>query len=284
MTTCQPPTTSNQNMHIKQVEKALAARFGWQTGDVWRDKLIDAIGQKSARLRIDERTYCQSAVHSFSELQALAEFVINSETRFFRDEQQFAQLQQNIVPQLLESRAAERTLNVWSAACSTGEEAYSVAILIRQQLPASENWRVNVMATDLRGQAIITAAQGRYSASALSLLNPEWRARYFVRSEANGHEAAYTIVPEIKKLVTFRRANLYDQDFWKAFHQQFDLILCNHLLLHFHALAVKQTVEKFVKVLRSDGYFAVMKGEAIYVDHSQLKALPAYNSPFFKKL
>lgn len=271
-------------MHIKKVEKALAACFGWQTGDVWRDKLIVAIGQKAERLRIDERAYCQNAVQSFSELQALAEFVINSETRFFRDVQQFETLEQTIVPQLIQARGAERTLNVWSAACSTGEEAYSIAILIRQQLPASETWRVNVMATDLRGQAIITAAQGRYVASALSMLNPEWRSRYFVKNEANGHEASYTIVPEIKKLVTFRRANLYDQDFWKAFHQQFDLILCNHLLLHFHALAVKQTVEKFVRVLRPQGYFAVMKGEAMYVDHPLLKAQTGYPNPFFKKL
>jgi chemotaxis protein methyltransferase CheR len=140
------------------------------------------------------------------------------------------------------------------------------------------------MATDLRGQAIITATQGRYTASALSLLNPEWRARYFVKTEANGHEATYMIVPEIKKLVSFRRANLYDQDFWKAFHQQFDLIICNHLLLHFHALAVKQTVEKFVRVLKPEGFFAVMKGEAMYVDHSLLKPEIAYASPFFKKL
>jgi chemotaxis methyl-accepting protein methylase len=271
-------------MHIKQVEKALAARFGWQTGDVWRDQLILAIEQKAGRLRMDVHSYCQSAIQSFSELQALAEFVINSETRFFRDIQQFEILRQEVVPQLIQARAATRALNVWSAACSTGEEAYSIAILIRQQLPANEEWRVNVMATDLRGQAIITAAQGRYTASALSLLNPEWRSRYFVKTETNGHEATYTIVPEIKKLVSFRRANLYDQDFWKAFHKQFDLIICNHLLLHFHALAVKQTVEKFVRVLKPAGFFAVMNGEAMYVDHSLLKPETDYASPFFKKL
>jgi chemotaxis protein methyltransferase CheR len=270
--------------NIKQVEKALAARFGWQTGDVWRDKLIAAIGQKTEKLCMDEQTYCQNAIRSFSELHALAEYVVNSETRFFRDAQQFEILRQQIVPQLIQGRAAERTLNVWSAACSTGEEAYSIAILIREQLPANEDWRVNVMATDLRGQAIITASQGRYAASSLSLLSPEWRSRYFVKTEANGHEVAYTIVPAIKKLVTFRRANLYDQDFWKAFHQQFDLIVCNHLLLHFHALAVKQTVEKFVGVLKPEGIFAVMKGEALYVDHARLKQEMGYSSPFFKKL
>jgi chemotaxis protein methyltransferase CheR len=273
-----------QTNHIQQVEKALAARYGWQTGDVWRDKLIAAIGQKAERLRIDENLYCQNAIHSFSELQALAEFVINSETRFFRDAQQFEILRQNVVPQLIQARARERALNVWSAACSTGEEAYSLAILIQEQLPASEDWKVNVMATDLRGQAIITAMKGRYTASSLSLLNQEWRARYFVKAEANGSEDSYDVVPEIKRLVAFRRANLYDQDFWKTFKQQFDLIVCNHLLLHFHALAVKRTVEKFVSVLKPGGLFAVMKGEAMSVDNTRLKPEMGFSSPFFKKL
>ncbi len=271
-------------MHIKQVEKALAARYGWQTGNVWRDKLIAAIRQKAERLRIDEQTYCQGAIKSFSELQALAEFVVNSETRFFRDAQQFEILRQKVVPQLIQSRAKERTLNVWSAACSTGEEAYSIAILIKEQLPANENWKVNVMATDLRGQAIIAAMKGRYVDSSLTLLNQEWRSRYFVKAEASSYEDSYDIVPEIKKLVAFRRANLYDQDFWKTFNQQFDLIICNHLLLHFHALAVKRTVEKFVSVLKSGGLFAVMKGEAMYVDNPSLKAEIDFSCPFFKKL
>jgi chemotaxis protein methyltransferase CheR len=273
-----------QTNHIKQVEKALAARYGWQTGNVWRDKLTAAIEQKAERLRIDEHTYCQNAIKSFSELQALAEFVINSETRFFRDAQQFEILRQKVVPQLIQARAKERALNVWSAACSTGEEAYSIAILIQEQVPANEDWKVNVMATDLRGQAIIAAMKGRYTASSLSLLNQEWRARYFVKAEANGYEDSYDVVPEIKKLVAFRRANLYDQDFWKTFKQQFDLIVCNHLLLHFHALAVKRTVEKFVSVLKPGGLFAVMKGEAMSVDNTQLKPEKGFSCPFFKKL
>ena len=271
-------------MHIKQVEKALAARYGWQTGEVWRDKLIAAIQQKSARLNMDAREYCLTAIKSFSELQALAEFVINSDTRFFRDTQQFEILSEKVIPQLIQAQNKERTLNIWSAACSTGEEAYSMAILIREQLPANEEWKINVTATDLRGEAIIAATRGRYAASSLSLLKAELRARYFVQGEARGQEASYEVVPEIKKLVTFRRANLYDQDFWKSFKQQFDLIICNHLLLHFHALAVKQTVEKFVAVLKPAGLFAVMRGEAMYVDNVNLRQDKTLASPFFKKL
>ncbi|MBI3650610.1 MAG: protein-glutamate O-methyltransferase CheR [Acidobacteria bacterium] len=271
--------------YIKLVEKALAARFGWQTGEVMHDKLAAAVQRKAERLSLDEWDYCQTAIKSPAELQALAEFVINSETRFFRDPQQFDIIRQNVLPQLVKARAAERALNIWSAACSTGEEAYSLAILLQETLPADAAWKVNVMATDLRGASIIKATQGRYTASSLALLKPAWLARYFVKAATvDGGETTYTVLPEIKKLVTFRRANLYDDEFWKSFTRPFDLIVCNHLLLYFHALAAKHTVGKIVGVLKPGGVLTVMKGEAMYVNHGNLKADESFLSPFFKKL
>jgi chemotaxis protein methyltransferase CheR len=274
----------HHHSHIKLVEKALAARYGWQTGEVMRDKLIEAVKRKAERLNIDEWDYCQTAIKSFAELQALAEFVINSETRFFRDSQQFEILQQSVLPQLIAARSRERALTIWSAACSTGEETYSLAILLRELLPADEAWKMKIVATDLRGESIIRATQGRYTASSLALLKTEWRSQYFARAEANGHETVYDVVPEIKRLIAFRRANLYDADFWKSFTQPFDLIVCNHLLLYFHALAAKQTVAKLVGVLKPGGLLAVMPGEAMYVNHSNLRQEMDYASPFFKKL
>jgi chemotaxis protein methyltransferase CheR len=270
--------------HIKLVEKALAARYGWQTGEVVRDKLTEAVKRKAGRLNLDEWDYCQMVIKSFAELQSLAEFVINSETRFFRDPQQFEILKQTVVPQMIAAPRTSRTLNVWSAACSTGEEPYSLAILLKELLPGDEDWKVKIVATDLRGESIIKATQGRYPASSLMLLKSEWRERYFAKAEANGHEPSYDVVPEIKRLITFRRANLYDEEFWKSFTQAFDLIVCNHLLLYFHALAAKQTVAKLAGVLRQGGLLAVMNGEAMYVNHNSLKQDASCASPFFKKL
>jgi chemotaxis protein methyltransferase CheR len=270
--------------HVKLVEKALASRYGWQTGEVLHDRLAEAVRRKAERLGIEEWDYCQAAIKSFAELQALAEFVINSETRFFRDAQQFEALRQTVLPELIEGRSGGRTLTIWCAACSTGEEAYSLAIVLKELLPADEAWKVTLVATDLRGESIIKATRGRYMASALALVHPEWRSRYFVKADGDGHDASYEVVSEIKRLITFRRANLYDQDFWKSFTQPFDLIVCNHLLLYFHALAAKQTVGKIAGVLRAGGLLAVMKGEAMYVNHVSLKEMPGSASPFFRKL
>jgi chemotaxis protein methyltransferase CheR len=234
-------------------------------------------------LQMDEQSYCYTAVRSHSELQHLAEHVSNNETRFFRDAEQFDSLQTQIIPQLMASRSRERRLNIWSAACSTGEEAYSLAILLHQALPEHEKWQVTIFATDLRGQAILAATRGRYPSSALSLIPPPLRDRYFTRADAGGREQAFDVVAEIKPLVAFRRANLYDAEFWKHLRQPFDLILCNNLLLYFHALAVKQTVARMAATLPPHGWLSVMKDESSYIDHVALRREPALRGSFFKK-
>src|ERR1044071_3283428 len=102
------------------------------------------------------------AVASPAELETVAELVSNSETRFFREPEQFEALRRTVVPQLISERAKERKLDLWSVACSTGEEAYSLAMVLCESLPSGESWKTNLMATDLRGPAIISASRGSY--------------------------------------------------------------------------------------------------------------------------
>lgn len=270
--------------HIRQLEQALAAQYGWQANAAWRDALIAEVRRKAARLRMDEERYCHTAINSHPELQHLAEHITNNETRFFRDPEQFHTLRRQILPQLIELRAAERRLHVWSAACSTGEEAYSLAILLHEALPVTEKWKVVILATDLRGQAILAATKGHYSSSSLSLVPPQQREKYFTLAGVNGREAMFDVNPEMKGFVAFRRANLYEANFWKSLHQPFDLILCNNLFLYFHPLAVKQTVDRMANVLRRDGRLAVMGNEADYVNHPGLKREMTLRGSFFKKL
>ena len=275
--------SKNRNS-IKQLEQALGAQFGWQANAAWRDNLIAEITRKTERLNIDEQSYCDTAIRSHSELQHLAEHLSNNETRFFREAEQFESLQRLILPQLIEARAKEQRLNIWSAACSTGEEAYSLAILLHEALPSREKWKVTILATDLRGQAILAATRGRYPSSALSLIPSPWRETYFNKAESGGREQTFEVVPEIKNYVAFRRANLYDAEFWTSLRQPFDLILCNNLLLYFHALAVKQTVARMARTLNRDCRLAVMKNESSYIDHVDLQREPDLRGTFFKKL
>ena len=273
------------NPHIKSLEQAIAARFGWQSGATWRrEMLLDAIDKKATRLGLDHLAYCRMAATSSAELDALAELISNSETRFFREQDQFEALRDEVIPHLLTARAKERRLDLWSAACSTGEEAYSLAILLNEMIPAAEHWKINLIATDLRGSAIISATRGFYPSSAIRAIEPRIGNKYFTKAEMNGRERLYSIAPAIKKMVTFRRANVYDAKFWKNIHDRFDLIICNNLLLYFHALAADQTVDRIAGVLRRGGLLMVMKNETSYVDHPHLKLERSLPGSFFRKV
>jgi chemotaxis protein methyltransferase CheR len=252
------------NPHIKPLEQALAARFGWQTGAAWRDFLLAAIDSKSGKLGLDKLAYSRMAIKSSAELEALAEIIANSETRFFREPDQFDALK--------------------NAACSTGEEAYSLAMLVREALPEDEKWRINLLATDLRGSAIISATQARYPLSSLCSIDADLRNYYFTETEMNGREGVYSALPELRAMVSFRRANLYDPSFWKYITHPFDIILCNNLLVHFHALAAKQTVERLAEVMTRGGLLMVMKSETSYVDHPKLIIEPSLPPGFFRKV
>src|SRR6185295_18888999 len=103
--------------------------------------------------------------------------------------------------------------------------------------------------------------------SAIRLVDAELRQRYFIKAEMNGRERLYSIAPNVRKLIAFRRANLYDAKFWSHIHRPFDLIICNNLLLYFHALAARQTVERIAGALRRGGFLLVMRNEACYINH-----------------
>jgi chemotaxis protein methyltransferase CheR len=272
------------NPHLKPLEYAMGARFGWQTGASWRDKLLEAVAKKSEKLGMDELAYCRMAVTSAAELEVLAEIVSNSETRFFREPEQFTDLRDRIIPELIERKSADRQLDIWSAACSTGEEAYSLAILLSESLEDVERWKINILATDLRGPAIISASRGRYQSSSVGRMDSHLRARYFTSVAASAGEGSYDVAPSLKKMIAFRRANLYDSHFWKGLAQHFDLLVCNNLLLYFHALAVKQTVERIRRALRPGGLLMVMKNETGYIDHPSLKLDSSLAGAFFRRV
>jgi chemotaxis protein methyltransferase CheR len=274
----------NNHHHIKALEQSLAARFGWQTNSSWRDSLIAAVGRKAQRLGFEEEAYCRMATASAGELEALAEMITNGETRFFREPEQFAALGESVLPEIIRLRSKEKKIDIWSAACSTGEEPYSLAILLSESLLEGERWKTKMLATDLRASAIMKASRGSYAASSLRLLGKSIRSRYFTRAETNGREHDYEASPDLKKMISFRRANIYDLKFWESFRHEFDLILCNNLLVYFHALAVKQTVDRLARCLKTSGVLMVMGSEASYVHHPRLKADAHLPAGFFRKI
>src|SRR5262249_4074154 len=173
------------NAALKNIESALTEHYGWSSSPALREKISAAVELKAERLRVAPEEYCRIAASSFSEMLALVEEVSLGETWFFREPRQFDYLRDVVFPVLIESGAQGERLRIWSAACSTGEEAYSLAIAFEQSNPPSSQAhgqaRAEVFATDVRNRALMDASQARYKENSLREVSPQTLERYFER-------------------------------------------------------------------------------------------------------
>ena len=188
---------------------------------------------------------------ALTEWNTLMPLLMNSETYFFRDQGQFTLLKDVILPDLIERQKVQRSLRIWSAGCSSGEEPYSLAILVDQLLPGRKDWNVSILGTDINPVGIQKAQQGIYGPWAFRLVSPDLQRQYFIKQTDT-----WTLKDHIRDMVTFRRGNLYKDAFpslvWGVYDM--DLILCRNVFLYFQDQATEQVLKKMTDALRNGGY------------------------------
>lgn len=277
---------------LKKLEEALTEHYGWAMHVSTREKVASAVQIKAARLHVPTDQYCVLASSSSSELLSLVEEIAVSDTFFFREQAQYEFLRTIVLPELFTKHAAneivsrDNRLRLWSAACSTGEEAFSLAITCHQVNPKADPSNVEVFATDVRNRALLEASRAKYKPPALRACDAELRTRFF-ENYYNPPEAPldsrYTVVSDVRRLVIFRRANLMDGMFWKGVSNRFELILCANVPMYLHNAALRQTIERLSRSLREGGYLMVAPAETSLIEHSRLKRVPACEG-FFQKV
>lgn len=273
------------NAALKTIESALTEHYGWASNADLREKIGAAVEVKAERLRVAPDEYCRIAAGSYSEMLALVEEVSLGETWFFREPHQFNHLRDVIFPGLIKTANPGERLRIWSAACSTGEEAYSLAIAFDQSKASYPQAQAEVFATDVRNRALMDASQARYGADSLREVDRPVLECYFEPSmDASGQpDGKYLVIADIRKLVTFRRVNLLDKSYWKGMSSRFDLIACSNLLVYLSNTAGRQTMTNLVNSLREGGYLMVAPDEESLVISPQLKQAKESIS-FFQKL
>jgi chemotaxis protein methyltransferase CheR len=216
-----------------------------------------------------------------TERQALLDEVTIQETHFFRNPPQIRALRQSVLPELI--REAEtrgiRRLRVWSAGCSTGEEPYTIAMLLRELIPAKAGWDVKVLATDVSQRALAAARVGRYGARAVQMADPEDLSRWFL---LNAEHAAYEVREEVRELVEFRHHNLVTDPI-PAQPGDFDLVLCRNVTIYFGRETTRDLVGRFHTSLREGGYLFLGHSETLWQvsEEFRLVALGAGDSAAF---
>ena len=191
---------------------------------------------------------------------ALAQDVIDAfctnETSFFRNEEVFDVLGKDVLPGLIAARRAARALTIWCAACSSGQEVWSVAILLRDRLPELREWRVKLLATDISQAMVARTRAGVYSEQEVSRGLPErLRATYFQRQAAG-----WEVRADLRGLVEVRRASLLDPQLAAG---SVDLILLRNVLIYFDADGKRRALEIARETLAADGALVVGAGEQV---------------------
>ena len=221
--------------------------------------------QSTVMRRIDRRIgiaqlanaseYLEFLQQSPQEVVALGRDLLINVTRFYRDGEVFAVLRDEILPAILERSAAEKSLRIWVPGCATGEEAYSIAMLVEKLVAARrEKWDVKIFATDVDKNSIECAGRGLYPKSIAADVAPELLARFFV--EESGH---LRISREIREQIVFAQQNiLRDPPFTHV-----DLISCRNLLIYLRADSQHKVMARLHFALQPDGYLLLGTSETI---------------------
>lgn len=186
----------------------------------------------------------------------------NSETFFFRDKGQISLLKHSILPTLLAQKQSSKTLRICSAGCSTGEEPYSIAMLLRELVPDLDPWDLTVLGVDINSASVNKARAGVYRAWSLRGVDKNIKRRFFQEKDGQYH-----VNKAIRDMVRFQTVNLLNNSFSDPSFdiKDMDLIICRNVFIYFGDAAIKTVLDKFYNALQPSGYLLVGHAEL----HSQ---------------
>lgn len=212
-----------------------------------------------------------------SEISTLINLVTTNETYFYRSSSQMDSFRNIIVPKITEKKVAEnnRSLRVWSAGCSTGEEPYTIAMCILESIKFHSIWNFEILATDISTEVLARALQGIYSKRSVENLPEEFLQKYFIPNDG-----CFAIRDSLKKYVEFEYANLTDA----YFETDFDIIFCRNVMIYFKDETKAEILNKFYGSLKDGGYLFLGPTEMIRGLVDGFKMITLKDSVAFQKV
>jgi len=193
-------------------------------------------------------------------LNGMHNSVINAlttnETSFFRDLHPFEVLKDKIFPELIKKNASQRKLNIWCCACSSGQEPYTIAMILRENFPLLANWSVNILATDISDDVLLTAKEGMYNQLEVNRGLPiKYLVKYFTKN-GNG----WKVKDELRKVISFRKLNLLD--YWLNISTM-DIIFIRNILIYFDTTTKQAILTKLRRLMTRDSYLFLGSTETL---------------------
>ncbi|MGR3317861.1 MAG: CheR family methyltransferase [Candidatus Anammoxibacter sp.] len=190
-------------------------------------------------------------------IEKIIEAITTPETCFFRDTSPFDALKTHILPEIVERKKTIKSLRIWSAASSTGQEAYSIAMTIQDMKEMFNGWYIHIMSTDISDKVLKIARSGKYTQFEISRGMPITLLSKYFKDNGNG----WSVDEKIKRMVEFRKFNLFDP---YINFGMFDLIFCRNVLIYFETSDKKSILERMAKNLNRNGYLILGSTETIF--------------------
>ena len=219
---------------------------------------MKVVGSRTPREYLDFLTACPNRD---SEMRNLLNEITIGGTRLFRSLPQIDALRRVVLPSLTaaKKKMAFTKLRIWSAGCSTGEEPYTLAMILLEETQALlKGWTFEIVATDLNDRSVSKAQEGVYNDYAVQNVPPEFMEKYFTKSGSD-----FRVADSVKSHITFSRLNMLD-DSRMLFMRGLDVIFCCNVLIYFDAKSKTQTVQHFFNALLPNGYFFLGHSESLY--------------------
>jgi chemotaxis protein methyltransferase CheR len=231
-----------------------------------RKEGFDSVGTLIARMRAEGDGPLRRKV---------IDAMTTNETLFFRDQAPFDVLRQKLLPELIAKRSAKRELRIWSAACSSGQEPYTIAMLLRESFPQLASWKVEILATDLSPSMLAKARQGLYGRLEVNRGLPiALLAKYFT---ATGLD--YQIRDDLRAMITFRELNLAET--WPPLGT-FDIVFVRNVLIYFDVPTKKSILGRTRQVMPDDGYLFLGAAETTLNLDDRFERMPLERSGCYR--
>ena len=207
--------------------------------------------------------------------QQVVEAMVTTETTFFRDLNPFEALRKEVIPVLIEKRRIERSLNIWCAACSTGQEPYSLALMIREHFPQLAGWNLKILATDLSREVLARAREGRYSQIEVNRGLPAALLVKHFRQHGN----SWQLHDDVRSMVEFKELNLVRA--WPLLPRM-DLVFLRNVMIYFDVETKKGILSRMASVLRADGYLLLGGAETTFNLNGSYQRIEQFKAGFYQ--
>lgn len=241
---------------FKLFSKVIYEESGISFSDVNRSILEGRLKDCLKEKKLDNfQDYYKLVLSNADEMKYMLDSVTTNLTRFFRNQPHFDTLINYVIPRILEKKkkTGQNIIKIWSAGCSTGEEPYTIAMILKDILPAGMTF--SITASDISLKSILVGKQGYYPESRIAGIPPEYLTKFFTKTDGG-----YQIKEELKKMVSFDYHNLKnDSNLRDA-----DIIFCRNVLIYFDEVAQLATINLFWDSLGSDSYLFIGHSESLF--------------------